>query len=233
MAFEYIFTSLPSLPEKVGSKPGISVSDMARMLDAEGGVANALGRMVFLQKDIKVLEMAELGCDVPGGALFSADALRERSMLPAWLASLLSEGLAGSEGFGFDKVWRAYFRRAVEAADAAQSSFLRTWLRWDVGLTCALAAHRASRMKMDSGVQSLGIEGTPDPSEYRAITESLVSIEERDEFNWKETDLLVAGARLSKARSLAPVYTFDLDELMGYAAQLMVLSDFEYLGSKN
>lgn len=231
MAYEYLFSALRPLPAEPGERPPIEPGDFAAMLLAEGGAAAEVGRLLLLQLDLKVLERKGFGLETVPGALFSAAELDDLQRLPPWLRGAIGEQPGASDGACFDRVWRCYYRMLLDVVLESKNGFLRGWLPWEVGLRNALAIHRASRLGLAAETRLVELEGAEQPSEFKAMMEEVTSIEENANMDWREVDRFIARKKLLCARELAPIYTFDLDELMSYTIQFIILSECKYLNA--
>ena len=233
MAYEYLFSALPPLPERPGGRVEISGRGLCGMLRSEGSVAEALGLAILMAMDLKALERMELGAEPGETALFSAEDLKDRGQLPFWLRQALEEEeIKRGEGGGlpFDYVWSIYYQQLAQLAQDTGCRFLGHWVAWDVGLRDALAAYRARNLGVDPEEAVSGTGLGLSEEEFRPVIEALVSIKERDRGRWQDMDRLVATHRLDYAKRVAPSYTFDLDELVCYVVSFIVLRECMYLG---
>ena|GEM_PF-1559459 len=233
MAYEYLFSALPPLPERPGARVEISGRELCGMLRSEGSVAEDLGLAVLMAMDLKALERMDLDAKPGETALFSEEDLKDKSLLPFWLRQALEEEeIKKGEGAGlpFDHVWSTYYQRLAQLAKDASCGFLGHWVSWDVGLRDALAACRARALGVDPEEAKSGTGLGLSEEEFKSVIEALVSIKERDHSRWQDMDRLVATYRLDYARRLAPSYTFDLDELVCYVVSFVALRECMYLG---
>jgi len=228
MAFEYLFTALPSLPEDPGGRVSLEPARLATLCDEEGGGAAKLVRAILLRFDIKALERIEFGSEPSETAVYSEKELEERSGFPKWLEKALASEAVGM-AYGFDRVWVAYFRKLQALACRSGSRFLRSWVSWEVGLRNSVAEIRAGRAGLDKA--GYLIEGISDEHSaiYRPMIDSLVSFMDGGFDSWREMDSLMSAQMLEKARTLAPAYTFNMDELLSYAVQFVILRGGSYL----
>lgn len=228
MAFEYLFTTLPPLPEDPGGRVTLEPSRLASLCDEEGGFAAMLVRAILMRFDIKALERMGFGSKPSETAVLSEKELEERSSFPKWLDKALASEVS-DKAYEFDRVWDAYFRELKSLAVQSGSKFLRRWVSWEVGLRNAVAEIRAGRAGMDSA--GFIVEGISDehPAIYRPMIDSLVSFMDSGFDSWREMDRLMSALMLEKARTLAPAYTFNTDELLSYAVQFVILRGGSYL----
>jgi len=228
MAYEYLFASLPALPDDPGGGIGLEPARFAAMCAEEGGHAAGLAHAVLMAFDIKALERMEFGAETSETAVYTQRELSERAALPEWLQkALVSE--EGKYAYAFDRVWEAYYRELLRLACEHGSKFLKGWVSWEVGLRNVVARLRAQRAGKEG--QELAIDGVSEehPSAFRPVLDSLVSLMDGGFNSWREMDRSLSALRLTKARELAPPYTFNLDELLGYAVQFVILRGSPYL----
>lgn len=228
MAFEYLFTSLPALPYDPGGNVGLDPARFARMCAEEGGVATRLTHAILMAFDLKAMEGARFGTGFSETAIYAEKELEEKARFPEWLLkALVSE--EGGYAYAFDRVWEAYYRELFDLAARHSSRFLRSWVSWEVGLRNSVARLRAQRAGLEG--TALAIEGISDqhPSIYRPVLDSLVSLMDGGFNSWREMDRSMNALRLFKARELAPQYTFNMDELLSYAVQFVILRGSPYL----
>ena len=229
MAYEYLFASLPVLPQALGEEIKLTPSELHHSLLSEGGEVEALGAALLLYFDIKALERIERGVDVGFTARFSGEALEDRTTLPPWIRVVLDASVHEQSGYAFDVVWRAYYKNLLELSNESSSGFMKSWIEWDIGLRNAIAEHRAAKLSMNPESYLFDFGISEKRNQFKPIVESLTSMEERGVGTWRDMDKLVGETRIEKVQSLAPAYTFDLDELMGYTVQYIVYKEFEYL----
>jgi hypothetical protein len=229
MAYEYLLSALPALPERPGEKVDLDPREFAARLKEEGGVAWALGSEILMFMDIKALERIFVGAEPGQTALFDAESLVSRTGLPYWLERALSTISKDVEGFAFNEIWFEHFTRFTKISQVANCDFIENWVPWDIGLRRALATSRAKAMGVEVvASRTKELLGRPE-DEYKSIVESVVSAREHADGNWRVADGLVAEYRMKEVERLAPIYTFNLDELMGYAARFVTLKECEYL----
>ncbi|MBT3181526.1 MAG: hypothetical protein HN337_03340 [Deltaproteobacteria bacterium] len=230
MAYEYLFSALPVLPERLGDKVSIEPRELWQIVKAEGGVCEFLSQAILYANDIKSLERSSMGLEAQDGAIHSKEELQDKSQLPSWLHSSLMAIEREKGGYEFRKVWTSYYENLFAVADLCGCSFLNEWTCWDLGFRDALAQFRAHLEYVDVSYDGIDyFEGHPPASEYKPIVEALVSLKERGSDQWRDMDKLIGKNRIEKARQLAPGYQFDLNELISYVIQYTVFKEFEYL----
>ncbi len=220
MAYEYLFSRLPRLDDEPGAIPAIAPRELSRVLAEEGGVADRLGRALLLKVDLHVLSRLAIGAEAGIGAVYSDEALAARQGLPHWLDDALRrEG--ESHALPFDLVWKTYYAWLYDLSDTCDCSFLRTWLRWDVGFRNALVRQRAGHLHQEAGAALVDPGPHRGAQEFKMLIEGLDSIEASAK-EPQDADRYVAQQRLAQLQAIAPIYTFDLDELLGYVARFVV-----------
>jgi len=230
MSFEYLLTALPPLPATPGGKVPMLASELARMCSEEDEGASLLSRALLVEFDIRAMERAALGVEPGETAILKIDQIKSRKEMPAWLDSALRDFSRGEAGrYSFDAVWDAFYRNLAAVAMEFESSFVMRWACFDSGLRSAVAAHRASRLKVEAPSCAADGQCSDEPYDFRRIVDEIIDIEERGEGSWKAIDRLMASARLAKARDMSAPYGFDLDELLGYVVQFIVLKQSSYL----
>jgi len=145
MAFEFLFSSLPALPDDAGGPLSLTPAKLASMCAEEGGIAARLARGILIAFDVTALEMIGFGLDPFDMAIFTEEELTERAGFPEWLVRALdSDG--GGYHYTFDRVWEAYYRELARLARETGSKFLKKWVSWEVGLRNEIAKLRAARV---------------------------------------------------------------------------------------
>ena len=230
MAFEYIFTALPSLPREPGGKVGLAASELAAMCSGEDEDIAALARCILMEFDIRAIERMRAGGAPGETAFFSEGELREGDRFPTWLAGALAErGELAAGEYDFDRVWRAYFAEFMRTAETCGSAFLARWVAFDAGLRFAIAAHRAAELKREAPACERGEPCYGSTYSYRRVIDELIAWEDRGEASWRDRDRLVAQTRLAMVHEMSCDYAFDLDELLGYIVRFTVLKQSMYL----
>jgi len=199
------------------------------MMKLEGGRAFSLARGLLYAFDIKALENISFDVAAKNAAVHTEEELRDRVSLPAWLTGAIEQASHESSGYGFDIVWRVYYRKLLDLSGEFNCDFLKSWVAWDIGCRNALSEYRASALDGFLWTDPMETGGFVHAAEFKPVIEALVSLKERGMDAWKDMDTAVAKARIEKAKKLAPSYAFNLDELMSYVVQYMVYKEFEYL----
>jgi hypothetical protein len=228
MAFEYLFSALPALPADPGSNVTLAPTRLAKLCAEEGGRAAQLVGAILMEFDVRALELMEFGAEPSETALYSEAALRDRQGFPEWLVRALARNAVGY-AYGFDRIWEAYFEEMMRLARAARSTFFMRWVRYDAGLRNAVSKLRAQRSSEPERAFTINAFDVERASTYRPVLDALISFSDGGFDAWAEMDRLLVRIRLAKLRELAPAYSFNLDELLSYAAQYVLLRGSRYL----
>ena len=231
MAYEYLLSALPALPEIPGEKVELDPRELAAQLREEGGTAWVLGSEILLFMDIKALERMFVGAKPGETALFDVEELENRTGLPYWLEMALANlgKEKDADGFAFDEIWFEHYTRFTKISQSSSCDFIEKWVPWDIGLRRALATSRSKASGIEVvTTRTKELLGQPEV-DYKSIVEGVVSAREHADGDWRAADKLVAEYKMNEVRKLAPIYSFNLDELMGYAARFVTLKECEYL----
>lgn len=228
MAFEFLFSSLPALPDDTGAPLTLTPSKLFSMCDEEGGTAARLVRAILISFDVRALEMMGFGLEPFDAAIFTDEELAERKDFPEWLTKALDSDGEGY-AYAFDRIWEAYYRELARLASETGSRFLKRWVSWEVGLRNEIGKLRAVRAGHPDASLNIGGISEEYASIYRPALDSLVARMDAGFDQWREMDRSVEHLRLSKIRALAPLYTFTMDELCGYATRYVILRKGSYL----
>jgi hypothetical protein len=211
----YLVTALPTLGD-LASPPPIAPADLVDHV--RGASARPLVETVFLSDDLLQRDAFLAGeAEEPEPAVLSVTQVQDEEPLPPYLA-VEAEEAPGREAPATDAVWARYFRHAADAARRQRSSFLETWVGYEVALRNALATARAKSLDLDPETYLV----VPDLADSDADLSPLVS-------EWTDAETPLDGLRvLDQARwqwlhDHDAHFTFADDELAAYAAKLMLL----------
>lgn len=209
----FLITSLPTLPE-LGATPPIAPGELLARVQHDDPAAQAVAAVLmggdllqheaYLSGEIKEVHPAVL----------SPRMLRNEEPLPDELAA--EPGAAPQ--LAADSLWMAYFRHARGVADATHSRFLMDWLDHELGLRSALAGARAAALGLEASQYQVA-QGQPletaafqrTVQEWAAAPDPLQGLRVLDQARW------------NWIAQQEPYYSFDRDELVAYAAKLMLL----------
>ena len=151
---EYLLSFLPSL-EPIGSIPPMSKSDLlAQVVESKGPVRTV--EILFLSDDLtqyQALLAEEIEKDQIDLAILSLDKGENEDVLPDFLLPQESADVAEeekeNERLRIDGIWERFFRHAATVAKRSSSSFLKAWIKFEVGLRNALVTARARKLELD------------------------------------------------------------------------------------
>jgi len=210
----YLLTSLPPLGDLGSPAPMTPAGLLEHVADAPSP-RERIGAL-FLGDDLLLREAVLAGeVEQASPAVLSPAQLRDEAPLPAFLTRPDSPA---SPRAAVDAIWEAYFRHVAAVAARQGSAFLAAWVEYEVSLRNALAAERA---------KALALEGEP----YLVAADLAAS---RDDLAPVVSEWAAAANPLAALRALDAArwawlvahdgwFTFADDELVAYAAKLMLL----------
>ena len=219
----FLLTSLPSLGD-IGSAPPISPAELLeRVAEAEGSCP--LIEALFLSDDL-LQRQALLASEIQkvDPAVLTVAQTRNEEPLPDFAETLSEEHVGVPVG---DILWESYFRHVASTAASEGSGFLQAWVRYEVSLRNALALARAKALNLDPQSYLVaadlgGDEGSFSSllSEWSATADPLAGVQVLDRARWRwigEND---------------GWFTFEDDEVVAYAAKLMLLQRWKRLSKE-
>lgn len=221
--FYFLLTALPTLGE-LGAAAPMTLGKLAEFLShAEG--PRLLVETIALADDLVQREALLAGeIDQASPNVLTTAQLRDEEPLPDYLCPPADQNQTNK--IPADALWAAYYHRAASVAADFKSPFLAKWVGFDVTLRNALASARA---------KALGIE----PADYLVAPELSEVIDQFDPLinEWTAApDPLAAMRVLDQARwrwlgDNDRWFSFDQDELVAYAAKLMLLNRWHRLAT--
>lgn len=220
---EYLLSTLPSL-DPIGSIPPLRKSDLLEQVIASKGPVRTV-EMLLLNDDLtqyQALLAKEVEQDQVDLAILTLDKAEDQAVLPDFLlpqeTSEAAEQEKENERLSVDAIWARYFRQAASVAKRSASSFLKAWVRFEVGLRNALAAARARKLDLDPTGYFVSPELADQNMDYSPIISAWSSA----------SDPLAAQEVLDKARwdwleEHGGWYSFHDCEVEAYAAKLVLL----------
>lgn len=220
---QYLLSTLPSL-DPIGSIPPLRKSDLLeQVIDSKGPVRTV--EMLLLSDDLmqyQALLTKEVERDHVDLAILSINKGEGEAVLPDFLlpqeTSETAEQEKVNERLSIDAIWARYFRHAASVAKRSRSSFLKAWVRFEVGLRNALAAARARKLELDPTGYMVAPELADQNSDYSHIISAWSSA----------SNPLAAQEALDKARwdwleEHEGWYSFHDCEVEAYTAKLVLL----------
>jgi len=217
--YDYLLSVLPTL-EQMGSIPPLSKHGfLEQVIDSNGPVSTV--EMLLLSDDLmqyQALLTEEIQQDRTDLAILSLDKAENESVLPDFL--LPKETMEKQENMRLsaDGIWTRYFHHAASVAKRSRSSFLKSWIGFEVGLRNALATVRAQILELDSAAYLVAPELADNNTDYSHTVS-----------NWSgASDPLTAQKVLDEARwdwldEHGGWYSFSACEIEVYAARLVLL----------
>ena len=217
----YYMASLPALGE-LGTEAPMGFSELLEHL-SDSRQRYELVASLFLLDDLLQREAFLAGeIEEVDPAVLSIQQTRNESPLPEYLAGEASGEAKASLGVAADRLWEAYFRYVFALAQRRTSEFLTAWVSFEVTLRNALVAARSKRLGLDGNeylvATDLGASGD--------TLASLVS-------EWAAAATPLAGQQVLLRGRWAWLaendawFSFRDDELVAYAARLMLLRQWE------
>ena len=210
----YLLTSLESLGE-LGAPPPMSGRELLARVDGNDR-ARRLVEALLLGDDLLQREAFIAGeLEKPEPAVLTETQVRNEEPLPDFLQR--PAGPAAPR-VPTDVLWSAYYRHVAEVADRQNSPFLKDWVGFEVTLRNAVVAARASAL----GLEAADYTVTADLGDPRAMVGSIVT-------EWSAASDPLSGLRaLDRGRwawldANDRSYSFSDDEIVAYAARLMLV----------
>ena len=228
MAYEYLLTTLPPLPDAPGSPLPISADELWDIVKLEEGDVSEFTEFLLTGLDIQNLEFMERGRDgAARKAVSPIEELKERKNLPFWVAQELTAYGDADRPCRFDRVWEAYYEEFMVFLEDRGAEELQEWFRWEIGLRNAVVAQRAKKLGLPAEGYFVAADLGFKPTEYNAIFAELKEIETAgDPF---AEDRFIASATLQRLKTVSPEYAFDFSEIMGYVIKFVILARVAYL----
>ena len=216
--FYYLITSLPSLDE-LGTPTPMTGADFVDLVE-ESVIAQDLVKVVLLSGDLLEMQALKAGEieDVSPSVLTAAQA-RGEEPLPDFLA-------VSDTGVSENAVWEAYFQYASSVADLYGCEFLRDWISYEVGIRNGLIAARARKIQVDPEEHYVARE-ISDGSDFNTLINEWSSAE-----NPMAGQMVLDKARWNWLAENDSWFKFTYDELVVYAARLLLLKRWDALSGK-
>ncbi|MCD6304250.1 MAG: hypothetical protein J7M21_04735 [Planctomycetes bacterium] len=218
----FLLSALPPLGE-LGTAPPMSRADYLAHV-AEAPAVRAASEALLLGEDLRQREAllaGEIEPDQADCAVLTAEQVRGEAPLPAFLVVEAPGGeQPGGGSLGVDRLWGAYYRHL--AALGRANAFLAGWTAHEVALRNALAAARAKALGLDA-------EGYLVEPQLGGETADLAGVIAE----WSAAPSPLAGLRVLDAARWEWIgdhekwFSFADDELVAYAARLMLLGRWQ------
>jgi hypothetical protein len=224
--YEYLLSVLPTL-EPIGSIPPLSKQSLLeRVIESNGPVSTV--QTLLLSDDLtqyQALLAEEIEQDRIDLAILSLDKTEDEAVLPDYLLPKETTKETTEEQeeepnmrLSIDGIWERYFHHAASVAKRTQSSFLKVWVGFEVGLRNALATARAQTLDLDFEAYLVAPELADKKTEYHHIVSEwsgasnpLNALRALDEARWDFCE------------EHGGWYNFHACEIEVYAAKLLIL----------
>jgi hypothetical protein len=216
--FEFLLSSLPEL-EALGTPPPLSKLEyLERITDVHGPVSSV--QMILLSDDLMLREALladEFTVDQVEMAVLNSAPVDDSNDLPDYLLPDETESQDNAR-VAVDALWQRYFLHAHALAHHTGSTFLKSWIGFEVALRNGLVIARAQGLNLDPTPYLV----TPELADSGLDTHAVISA-------WSSApNPLAASETLDKARwewieEHGRWYSFQADELEAYAAKLILM----------
>ncbi|MHC4323993.1 MAG: DUF2764 family protein [Planctomycetota bacterium] len=221
--YEYLLSVLPTL-EPMGGIPPLSKQDfLEQVIDSNGPVSTV--EMLLLNDDLlqyQAFLAEEIKEDRIDLAILSLDKAEDESVLPDFLlpkeTTEEQQEEQQSMRLSVDGIWERYFHHAASVAKRAQSSFLKAWVGFEVGLRNALAAARAQTLELEPEAYLVAPELADNKINYHHIVSEWSGAS-----NPLNAQRVLDEARWDFCEEHGGWYSFHACEIEVYAAKLMLL----------
>jgi hypothetical protein len=217
-ARHFYITTLPALGE-LGSSPSMGLADLLEHLEENRPWREQLEALALLDDLLQREALLAGETDKVEPAVLTLQQAQGEAPLPEALE--VADVGDQTTALQTDLLWERYFRYAHGVARSHGSRFLARWVEFEVALRNALAAVRARR---------LGLE----ESDYKVAADLVDSEEDLSSVlsEWEAASTPLAGlrvvirARWSWLERHDAWFSFSVDELLAYAARVMLLEQW-------
>jgi len=216
--FEFLLSSLPEL-EALGTPPPLSKVDYLERINDVHGPASSV-QMILLEDDLMLREAilaGEISVDQAEMAVLNSAPVDDSNDLPDYLLPDDTENQENAR-VAVDALWQRYFCHAHVVARRTGSTFLKSWIGFEVALRNSLVVTRAQGLNLDPTPYLV----TPELTDLGLDTNAVIS-------TWSNAPTPLAALEiLDKARwewieEHGRWYSFQADELEAYAAKLILM----------
>lgn len=220
--YEYLLSILPTL-EPIGSIPTLSKQSFLEQVTESNGPVSTV-RTLLLSDDLmqyQSLLTEEIEKDRIDLAILSLDVAEDESVLPDYLLPKEKTEEQQDEQtmrMSVDRIWERYFHYAASVARCAQSSFLKAWIGFEVGLRNALALARAQTLELEPEAYLVAPELADKKTDYNNIVSDWSGAS-----NPLNALRVMDEARWNWCEEHGGWYSFHACEIEVYAAKLILL----------
>ena len=214
----YNITTLPALGE-LGSSPSMGLTDLIEHVEENRSWREQLEALVLLDDLLQREALLAGETEEVEPAVLSLPQVQGEAPLPEALIAPADPDQP--RALQSDLLWERYFRYAHKLARSSGSRFLARWVEFEVALRNTLATARARRLGLDE-------------SGYRVAADLARSDEDLSPLlsEWEAAPTPLAGlrvvirARWSWLDRHDAWFSFSVDELLAYAARVMLLEQW-------
>jgi len=216
----YLLSALPGLGEP-GSTPPITRQELYKMVSASPAAARLL-EALFLGDDLLQRQALLAGQDSqPEPLLLTPSQIRGEQPLPDFLTIPSSDA---PRRIPEDQIWTAYYHWAAQQAKQAGSRFLARWIAQEVALRNALVLARAKALELEPSEYLVADELAEPDADFTALLNEWGLAK-----NPLQGERLLDDYRWRWLKDHESWFRFTDDELLAYAAQLMLLERWHRL----
>jgi hypothetical protein len=215
----YLLTYLPTL-RALGEPTEITGPELLAQL-GDAPRAKRLVEAIYLSDDLLQRDTLLAGKDfVPQPTVLTMEQMRGEDPLPEALA-LAGNPSGDTTGRAVvDSVWGHYFYYVADVAKQNASPFLAAWVGYEVTLRNALAESRARALDLDAADYLIAADVASD-EDVSATLATLAAASSATQ-NPMQLQQALDSARASWLDQNGPYFSFGDDELLAYAAKLML-----------
>jgi hypothetical protein len=215
----YLLASLPALKPHFLAQPPMSVASFWDRIRHSAPPLEELIQTVLLERDLANLQEVYHGrrpscaITIPIEDILrlpKAPTVRD-FYLPAPIAKLVDDEKWQPE------IWKTYFLYALEVADKYGSIAFRKWLEWELSTKTIFAQNRSQKLAITFS-RDLPLFLEYSGQEQERLVQAYTKAP-----NPLEAEQVLDKGRWEKLSSLCAHYSFDSDEVVVYALQLVML----------
>jgi hypothetical protein len=220
--YEYLLSVLPTLEPLGGIPPLDKQSFLEQIIESNGPISTV--KTLLLSDDLiqyQALLAEEIDKDRIDLAILSLDKAEDESVLPDYLLSKErtdDQQEEQSMRMSVDGIWERYFHYAASVAKRSQSSFLKAWVGFEVGLRNALASARAQTLDLEAEAYLVAPELADKKIEYQQIVSDWSGAS-----NPLDALRVLDEAKWDFCEEHGGWYSFRACEIEVYAAKLILL----------
>ncbi len=210
----YLLSALPALGEP-SSIPPITRQEVFQMASASSTIAKLL-EVLFLGEDL-LQRQAFLAGQISelDPVILTLPQARGDGPLPDFLSAGSAET---ARRIPEDQIWAGYYRWAAQQAKKNRSSFLARWLAYELALRNALVLARAKALDLEPSDYLVAEELADSDLDFTALLSEWGQAR-----NPLQGERILDDHRWKWLKDHESWFRFNNDELLAYAAQLMIL----------